>query len=79
MMKFRSSIENKIAIEVVIGDRSRFSDSLIGAMVRAEQATVLVLALKLNILQIMVDVGISQIQRGVRRVCARTGSHVGGD
>ena len=42
-------VENKIAIEV-IGDRSRFSNSLIEAMVRAEQATAAGTRLKLNIL-----------------------------
>lgn len=42
-------VENKIAIEV-IGDRSRFSDSLIHAMGRAEEATATGTRLKLNIL-----------------------------
>ena len=42
-------IENKIAIEV-IGDRSRFSDSLIQAMARAEKVTAKGTRLKLNIL-----------------------------
>ena len=42
-------IENKIAIEVV-GDRSRFPDSLIQAMTHAEQATAAGTRLKLNIL-----------------------------
>ena len=43
-------IENKIAIEVV-GDRSRFPDSLIEAMAHAEQATAAGnFRLKLNIL-----------------------------
>ncbi len=42
-------IENKIAIEV-IGDRSRFPDSLIEAMANAEQATAAGTRLKLNIL-----------------------------
>ena len=42
-------IENKIAIEV-IGDRSRFPDSLIEAMAHAEQATAQGTRLKLNIL-----------------------------
>ena len=42
-------IENKIAIEV-IGDRSRFSNSLIEAMARAGEATAEGTRLKLNIL-----------------------------
>ena len=42
-------IENQIAIEV-IGDRSRFSESLVKAMVQAEEATVGGMRLKLNIL-----------------------------
>jgi undecaprenyl diphosphate synthase len=42
-------VENKIAIEV-IGDRSRFSNSLIEAMARAEEATAEGGRLKLNIL-----------------------------
>ena len=41
-------VKNEIALKV-IGDRSRFSDSLIGAMVRAEEATVKGSRLKLNI------------------------------
>ena len=42
-------VENKIAIEI-IGDRSRFSDSLTQAMARAEEATAKGTRLKLNIL-----------------------------
>jgi undecaprenyl diphosphate synthase len=42
-------VENKIAIEI-IGDRSRFSNSLIEAMARAEEATAEGTRLKLNIL-----------------------------
>ena len=42
-------VENQIAIEV-IGDRSRFSESLVKAMVRAEEATAGGRRLKLNIL-----------------------------
>ncbi len=42
-------IENQIAIEV-IGDRSKFSGSLVNAMVRAEEATAGGMRLKLNIL-----------------------------
>lgn len=42
-------IENKIAVEV-IGDRSRFSESLLEALVRAEDATAGGTLLKLNIL-----------------------------
>lgn len=41
-------VKNEIALKV-IGDRSRFSDSLIGAMVRAEEATVKGSRLKLNV------------------------------
>jgi undecaprenyl diphosphate synthase len=44
-----SFIEHAIAIEVV-GDRSRFSSSLVEAMVRAERATAQGTRLKLNIL-----------------------------
>ena len=44
-----SFIEHAIAIEVV-GDRSRFSSSLVEAMVRAERATARGTRLKLNIL-----------------------------
>ena len=42
-------MENQIAIEV-IGDRSRFSESLVKAMARAEEATASGMRLKLNIL-----------------------------
>ena len=42
-------VENQIAIEV-IGDRSRFSESLVKAMARAEEATASGMRLKLNIL-----------------------------